>query len=289
MIGNTINTAQSQHALKAGTFVRNYVEAVFASSVAAQSSAIDATACPGATLTLTGNDIYAGAANATPLRAVGFGYQKGAVTFDSNRICAQGKSNGLAYAINGFGPNTTDIGSLLLRNNLLEAANSGGYVIFLAGQNGGVDFTTTMTNNTLLGWESGAGGTAASNNGKMRWRLTNNILFNLSGTGTGVSFGAGSGVSFDTAENNLVFGFSNNALAQPAPVVGIGNDTTNSATGASVFLNAPTGDLRIDVGGQADETGKNVYNLGSYGFVTTDITQSPRPAAGTWDRGAFKN
>jgi hypothetical protein len=289
MISNPINAAQSQHMLKAGTFVRNYVEAVFANSVMTQSSAIDATACVGATLTLTGNDVYAGAENATPLRAVGFGFQKGALTFDSNRMCAQGKTNGQAFAINGFGPNTADIGSLLLRNNLLETANSGGHVIFVAGQNGGVDFTTTMTNNTLLGSESGVGGTAASNNGKMRWRFTNNILFNLGSSGTGINLGAGSGVSFDTAENNLVFGFLDNALAQPVPTINLNNDVSNVATAASVFFNAPSGDFRIVPGGQADEVGKNVYNLVQYGSVTTDISQSPRPAAGSWDRGAFKN
>jgi hypothetical protein len=146
-----------------------------------------------------------------------------------------------------------------------------------------------MTNNTLLGWESGVGGTAATNNGKMRWKLTNNIVFTLSGNGTGVSLGAGSGVSFDTAENNLVFGFSNNALAQPVPPINLNNDVSNVATAASVFLNASSGDFRIVLNGQADETGRNAYNLGAYGFVTTDLTQSPRPAAGTWDRGAFKN
>lgn len=291
MIANPISTAQSHHSLKAGSFVRNYVEAVFAPAVTTQSSAIDATACPGASLTLVGNDVYSGAANATPLRAVGFGYQKGAVIMDSNRMCAQGKTNGQAFVVNGFGPNTADAGSLLLKNNLLETANSGGYVIFLAGQNGGVDFTTILTNNTLLGAESGVGGTAASNNGKMRWRMTNNILFNLTGTGTGVSLGAGSGVSFDSAENNLVFGFSNNALAQPTPTINLNNDTTNMTSAAAVFFNAASGDFRINTGaaGKADETGKNVYNVAAYGSVTTDIYQSLRPMAGTWDRGAFKN
>jgi len=288
MIGNPISAAQSQHSLKAGTFVRNYVEAVFAGSVTTQSSAIDATACPGASLTLFGNDVYAGAANATPLRAVGMGYQKGAVVMDSNRMCAQGKSNGQAFAVNGFGPNTANPGSLLLRNNLLETANSGGYVVFLAGQNGGVDFSTTMTNNTLLGWESGTGGTAASS-GKMRWRLTNNIIFNVNSSGTGVLLGSGAGVSFDAAEHNLVFGFSVNALANPVPMINLNNDTTNTSTAASVFLNALTGDFRIVVGGQADETAKNVYNIAAYGYVMTDLTQSPRPQAGTWDRGAIKN
>jgi hypothetical protein len=239
-------------------------------------------------MTLLGNDVYTGAANATPLRSIYFGYQRGALIMDSNRMCAQGRLTGQAFVVNGFGPNTTDVGSLLLKNNLLETANSGGYVVFLAGQNGGVDFTTTMTNNTLLGWESGAGGTAASS-GKMKWRLTNNILFSVNGNATGVSFGAGTGVSFDAAENNLVFGFSVNALANPVPTINLNNDTTNTATAASVFLNALGGDFRIDVGGQADETGKNVYNVNSYGYVTTDITQSPRPPAGAWDRGAFKN
>jgi len=288
MINNPISAAQAQHALKAGTFVRNYVESVFAAGVTTASSAIDATACKGATVTMLGNDVYAGAANVNPLRSVYFGYQKGALILDSNRMCAQGKLSGQAFGVYGFGPNTTDAGSFLLRNNLLETANSGGYVVFLAGQNGGVDFSTTMTNNTLLAWESGVGGTAATS-GKMRWRLTNNIVFSVNGTATGVSLGSGTGVSFDTAENNLIFGFSTNALSNPVPVVNSNNNVTNTATPASVFLNALGGDFRIVVGGQADETGKNVYNAPANGNVTTDLNQSPRPAAGAWDRGAIKN
>ncbi len=288
MISNPITAAQSQHALKAGTFVRNYVEAVFAAAVTTQSTAIDTTACVGASITMMGNDIYTGASNATPLRAVGFGYQRGALVLDSNRMCAQGKASGESYAIRGFGPNAADVASVLLRNNLLETANSGGHVVFLAGAAGGVDFPTNLTNNTLLGWDSGVGGTAASS-GKMRWRLANNILFSVNGTATGVSLGSGVGVSFDTAENNLIFGFSTNVLANPVPTVNSSNDTTNTPTATSVFLNAVGGDFRIDVAGQADETGKNVYNIASYGFVTTDLNQSPRPAAGAWDRGAIKN
>jgi hypothetical protein len=290
MISNPISTAQSQHSLKAGTFVRNYVETVFANTATAQSTALDTTACPGATITMLGNDVYIGAANATPLRAVGFGYQRGALVMDSNRMCAQGKVIGQTFAVNGFGPNVADTASLLMRNNLLETANSPGSVVYLLGAAGSVDFPTIMTNNTLLGWQSGVSGTPATS-GKMRWRLTNNILFSVSGMmgGAGVSLGSGVGVSFDAAENNLVFGFAINALANPTPIVNQNNDTTNTATAPSVFLNAASGDFRIVVGGQADETGKNVYNSPQYGTVTTDLNQSPRPAAGTWDRGAIKN
>jgi len=289
MIANPISAAQSHHSLKAGTFIRNYVEAVFAASVTTQSSALDATACPGATITMTGNDLYAGATNATPLRAVGIGYQRGALVLDANRICAQGKAvNGQAFVINGYGPNMAATASLVLRNNLLETANSGGYVVRMASGDGGVDFITTMTNNTLLAWESGVGGTAATS-GKMRWRLTNNILFSLNNTGSSVLLGSGAGVSFDSAENNLVFGFSTNAFANPVPMNPSGNDTTNTATATSVFFDVNNGDFRIDVNGQADETGKNVYNAATYGTVITDLAQNPRPAAGNWDRGALKN
>jgi|GEM_PF-2323126 len=290
MIANPISSAQSRHSLKSGSFVRNYVETVFGTGVSTQSSAMNATACPGASLSLIGNDIYAGGTNATPLRAIGFDYQKGAVILDSNRVCAQGKAAGQAFAVNGFGPNTANAGSLLLRNNLLETANGGGYVIFLAGQGGGVDFTTTMTNNTLLAWESGVGGTEASNNGKMRWRMTNNILFNLNGSGTSAALGSGSGVSFDGAENNLVFGFSTNAFSQPTPTVNLNNDWTNTTNAAAVFINAVSGDFRINVNGKADELGKNVFNVPAYGDVTTDLYQSQRPMMpGAWDRGALKN
>lgn len=289
MIANPISAAQSHHSLKAGTFVRNYVEAVFAPAVTTQSSAIDATACPGATITMLGNDVYAGASNASPLRAVGMGYQRGALVLDANRICAQGKvSNGQAFVVNGYSTNTANTASVLLRNNLLETVNSGGYVVRLFTGNGGVDFTTTMTNNTLLAWESGVGGEAATS-GKLRWRLTNNILFSVNGTGSSVLLGSGTGVGFDSAENNLIFGFSTNALANPVPMTNMGNDTTNSATAASVFTNITNGDFRILVGGQGDELGKNVYNAPTYGYVTTDLAQAPRPAAGAWDRGALKN
>jgi hypothetical protein len=272
MISNPISSAQSQHALKAGTFVRNYVETVFASTVTTQSTALDTTACPGATITMLGNDVYIGASNATPLRAVGFGYQRGALVLDSNRMCAQGKVGGQTFVVNGFGPNVADTASVLLRNNVLETANSPGSVVRLLGAAGGVDFPTIMTNNTLLGWESGVSGTAASA-GKMRWRLTNNILFSANGSGAGVSLGSGVGVSFDAAENNLVFGFSVNPLTNPIPTSNVSNDVTNTATAASVFLNAASGDFRIVVGGQADETAKNVYNSAAYGTVTTDLNQ----------------
>ena len=288
MISNPISAAQSQHALKSGTFVRNYVEAVFAPAVTTQSSAIDATSCVGATMTMLGNDVYVGASSASQVRAVGFGYQRGALIFDSNRMCAQGKTTGQAYAVNGFGPNSMDIGSVLLKNNVLETANAGGYVVLIAGTSG-ADFQTTLTNNTVLGWESGVGGSAATM-GKMKWRLTNNILFNLNNTGTSVVLGSGAGVSFDAAEYNLVFGFSTNAMVNPAPGLNISNDTSNTPTATTVFQGAATGDFRIKINGQADETGKQVYGAAAYGNVTTDITQALRPSAGTtWDRGAYKN
>ncbi len=289
MIANPISAAQSQHALKSGTFVRNYVEAVFAPAVTMQSGAIDATSCVGATMTMLGNDVYVGATNAAQLRAVGFGYQRGALILDSNRMCAQGKTGGQANAVNGFGPNSMDIGSVLLKNNVLETVNGGGYVVFLSGTSG-ADFQTNLTNNTILGWESGIGGTAATV-GKMKWRLTNNILFNLAGTGTSVVLGSGAGVSFDAAEYNLVFGFASNALVNPVPNLPSNNDTSNMMVSATtVFQAAATGDFRIKVGGQADETGKQVYGSAPYGNVTTDITQAQRPSAGlAWDRGAYKN
>lgn len=292
MITNPIASAQSQHTLKSGVFVRNDVEAVFATTVTAQSSALDTTSCAGATLTLLGNDVYAGATNATPLRAIGFNQQRGSLILESNRVCAEGKaigSSGLAYAISGIGTDSADAGSMSLRNNLLETSNSGGYVVRVLGSSGTADFLTVMTNNTLLGRENGIGGSGA-NAAKMRWRLTNNIVFNLNSTGTGVLLGAGTGVDFSVAQYNLIFGFSVNPLANPAPVTPISNDTTNSATATSVFVNALTGDFRIKVApGQADETGGNVYNAAAYGSVTTDLMQSPRPAAGAWDRGAIKN
>jgi Putative metal-binding motif len=288
MIANPITAGQSHHALKSGTFIRNYVETVFGTGVTTQSSALDATTCLGSTITMTANDVYAGASNATSLRAVGTGYQRGSLILDANRICAQGKTTGQAFAINGYSPNMANTASMLLRNNLLETANSGGYVVRLFSGNGGMDFTTTMTNNTLLAWESGVGGEAATS-GKLRWRLTNNIIFKVNSTGTGVLLGSGAGVSFDSAENNLIFGFSTNALANPVPLFAASNDTTNTPTATTVFANVLNGDFRLVMNGPGDETGKNVHNAPTYGNVTVDLMQSPRPAVGAWDRGALKN
>ncbi|HRI64397.1 MAG TPA: MopE-related protein, partial [Polyangium sp.] len=216
MIGNPITTNQSHHVLRAGAFVRNYVETMFSSTAASQATAIDATACAGATVTMTGNDVYAGTtSNATPMRAVGFGYQRGALVLDSNRVCSQGRTatNGQAFALNGFGTDNASAGSVLLRNNLLETAVAPGSVIRIAGATGTVDFSTIMTNNTLLGFESGITGAAGTGTGKMRWKLTNNVAFSLSPTGLGVSLGAVTGVTFESAENNLIFGFSTNSLS----------------------------------------------------------------------------
>jgi hypothetical protein len=80
-----------------------------------------------------------------------------------------------------------------------------------------------------------------------------------------------------------------NTLAVPMPVTVAANDTTNNATATSVFMDAAAGDLRIKTGGQADGTGKNVFNQVTYGTVTTDILQGARPSTGVWDRGAYKN
>ncbi|MDI1476822.1 MopE-related protein [Polyangium sp. y55x31] len=281
-------TSLTQHNLRAGTFVRNYVETLF-SGGATTSAALGATACPGSTSTLFGNDVYARSTTSTTHAAIQFGNQRGATILDSNRVCVEGKSSGATtYAINGSGPNTASVASLIARNNVLEAASNNAYLVNFLGSNGGVDFNLIFTNNTMFARTYGVWGTAASS-GKMRWRLTNNILFSITGGSTAVNLGAGAGVSLDSAEGNLVFGFNNNLFSTPVPLASSANDTTNTPTVTSVFINATGGDLRLKTGGQGDGTGKNVYNQATYGTVTTDILQSARPQAGVWDRGAYMN
>jgi hypothetical protein len=68
-----------------------------------------------------------------------------------------------------------------------------------------------------------------------------------------------------------------------------GDDTSGAATPSSVFVNAAGGDLHPKPGGPGVGTGVNVYGLPVYGDVTTDVVQAPRPAAGSWDRGAYGN
>ena len=284
-------TSVVQHNLRAGKFVRNYVQTLFSGAAATDTAALGATACAGSTSTLLGNDVYARASTtaSTTHAAIKFGNQRGATILDSNRVCVEGKSSGATtYVITGAGPNTASVASLIVRNNVLEAASNNTYVVNFLGSNGGVDFNLLFTNNTMFARSYGFSGTAAMS-GKMRWRLTNNILFNMVGSGTAVSLGAGAGVAFDAAENNLVFGFTTNVFNAPAPAVQSGNDTTNTPNVTTVFVNAASGDFKLKTGGQGDGTGKNVYNQSTYGSVTLDLLQSPRPQAGAWDRGAYMN
>jgi len=286
----TPTTSLTQHNLRAGKFVRNYVETLF-SGGATTSASLGATACVGATSTLLGNDVYSRSTTSTSHAAIQFGNQRGATILDSNRICVEGKASGATtYAITGSGPNLGgSVPTLIARNNVLEAASNNAYLVNFLGSSGGIDFNLIFTNNTMLGRTYGISGTGATS-GKMRWRLTNNILFSLTGGSTAVSLGSGAGVSLDSVENNLVFGFNNNIFnVVPAPAVSAGNDTTNTPTATSVFINATAGDLRLKTGGQGDGTGKNVYNQSTYGTVTTDLMQSPRPSTGSWDRGAYMN
>ncbi len=281
-------TSLTQHNLRAGTFVRNYVQTLF-SGGAVTSAALGATACPGSTSTLFGNDVYTRSTTSTTHAAIQFGNQRGTTTLDSNRICVEGKSSGATtYGINGSGPNTANVASLIARNNVIEAASNNTYLVNLLGSSGGVDFNLIFTNNTMLARTYGIWGTAATS-GKMRWRLTNNILFSMVVGSTAVNLGSGAGVSLDSAESNLVFGFNNNLFSQPVPLASSGNDTTNTPNAASVFINATAGDLRLKTSGQGDGTGKNVHNQATYGSVTTDLLQSQRPSAGVWDRGAYMN
>jgi len=288
MIANPINVSGTQHVVRAGTFVRNYVETVYGGAATA-SYGLSATACPGSTSRLFGNDIYAGSTTSTTVAAIGFGNQLGTTILDSNRICVQGKpTTGNTYAIVGTGPNLLFPATLIARNNIIEAASVPSYLVSMTGSTGGADYNLIFTNNTMLARTYGFWGSGATS-GKLRWRLTNNILFSMVGGSTAVYLGSGAGVSFDSAEGNLVFGFNNNLLSTPLPLTSSLNDTTNSATASSVFVNATGGDFNPKTGGQAINNGKNVYNQATYGSVTTDIVQAGRPLSGAWERGAIEN
>ena len=121
----------------------------------------------------------------------------------------------------------------------------------------------------------------------MRWTLTNNIIAALgSNYEQAIELGA-SPSEFTLSQNNLVYGFLNNA-ASPTPTLSTNDDMTAAWTAADVFINAAGGDFRVLAGGPADGTGLNVHSKPTFGGVTRDLLQLPRPATGAWERGALK-
>jgi len=294
MIANPLHAdawSYPHHFVGAGTLVRNYVEIVATSGAdlnVLNLYGIVASACPDGVSVLRCNDIYvrSDAPQAFVVSAVEYGnhaLHAGHGVLDANRICQDGGGLG-TDAVGGYGSCFGNPVSLLMRNNVIEKAGSGGHTIdfYSCGDD---DMSFTLTNNTVIGVSEaihGAGDPAVM----MRWKLTNNIFFGTGGGQTAVHAGD-VGVEVTSSEGNLSFGFADNAIL-PAPLMSAGDDVSGAATQASVFVDAMNGDLHLKAGGQGVDTGLNVFGLPAHGTVTTDVAQQIRPPLGTWDRGAFE-
>ena len=149
---------------------------------------------------------------------------------------------------------------------------------------GMADMNITLTNNTILSSGSGIEGYEGPPS-VLHWKLTNNIIFSMMNGANAVDVGSGA-VQIVSSEGNLTFGFSANGIS-PAPLMSAGDDTSGVATPASVFVAPAAGDFHLLPGGQGAGTGINVFGVPSYGAVTTDILQAPRPMVGAWARGAY--
>ena len=63
--------------------------------------------------------------------------------------------------------------------------------------------------------------------------------------------------------------------------------TNNILYGSGNGTAIDVGSAGVQPNGQGAGTGLNVHAIPSYGDVTTDLMQAPRPTVGPWDRGAF--
>lgn len=294
MISNPLHAdawSYGHHFIGAGTLVRNYIEMVATSGQEPNILnfyGIIASACPSGVTVLRCNDIYvrASAPQTFVVSAVEYGNQAlhaGQAVLDANRICQDG-GGGATDAVGGYGSCFPEPVSLLARNNVIEKAGFGGGEAMSFYSCGSGDMALTLTNNTIL--TSGDGIRSSGDPAVMMdWKITNNIVFNMSGGTTAIDVGD-AGVQISTSEGNLTFGFANNAISPP-PLVTMNDDTSGVATPVSVFNNANAGDLSLKPGGQGVDTGINVFGLPEYGTVTTDAEQVPRPLQGQWDRGAL--
>lgn len=279
------------HFVGAGTLVRNYVEIVATTGGdmnVLNLYGIVASACHDGVSVLRCNDIYvrSDAPQTFVVSAVEYGnhaLHDGKGVLDANRICQDGGGNA-TDAVGGYGACFDDPVSLLMRNNVIEKAGSGGSTIdfYSCGTD---DMSFTLTNNTVISSGEGIRG-SGDPAVMMRWKLTNNIFVGTGGGQSAVDAG-NVGVEITTSEGNLAFGFADNAIL-PAPLMSAGDDVGGAATLASVFVDAMNGDLHLKQGGQGVATGLNVFGLPAYGVVTTDVAQQVRPPQGPWDRGAFE-
>jgi hypothetical protein len=281
------NWSYAHHFVGAGTLVRNYIE-IHATAGSDPNIlnlyGIVASACPGGVSVLRCNDIYVKSSAPQTFVVSGVEYGNHALhagqgVLDGNRICQDG-GDFATTAVGGYGACTPGEVSVLMRNNIIESTGGRAIEFYSCGTD---DMNMVLTNNTILGGDTGVGayGDPAAT---LRWKLTNNIVFSPGFGQDAVDLGAPN-VELTSSEGNLTFGFQNNGVS-PAPLFTAGDDLTGVATQASVFVDAGAGDLRLKNGGQGVGTGVNVYGLPAYGSVKLDLEQKPRPPQGAWDRGA---
>lgn len=292
MIANPLHAdgwSHAHHFVGAGTLVRNYVEIVATSGAdpnVLNLYRIVASACPGGVSVLRCNDIYvrSEAPQTFVVSAIEYGnhaLHAGHGLLDANRICQDG-GEFATDAIGGYGSCFGQPVSLVIRNNIIELASSGGHAIdFYSCGNDNMSFT--LTNNTVIGGAEGIHG-SGDPAVMMRWKLTNNIFFSAGGS---QAVNAGNvGVEITSSAGNLTFGFFNNGI-WPAPMMSMGDDVSGMATPHSVFVDAQNGDLHLKADGEGAGSGINVFGLPDYGTVMRDLAQKVRPPQGAWDRGAL--
>jgi hypothetical protein len=283
------------HDVYAGTLVRNTIDLVDPVGDHWFFYGINGSTCAGHVSTIACNDVRVtsnrGGGEIAALDALAFGNTRlhyGLSRVLSNRICVDvpdGRSF-IGSVIGGYGTcGGTEPSSIFFSNNVLEMNNSRGALTDFYGC-GGPDLSLTWTNNTMFSRGSGLAGYAGDPS-VLHWRLINNIIFSDGSRESAVSVGSAPSVEIVDSQGNLTFGFATNTIS-PAPLHSAGDDTTGAATAAGTFRDSAHGDYRPLAGGPATGTGVNVFGLPETGGVVLDLAQTPRPAAGPWDRGAFQ-
>lgn len=285
----------TRHAVSGGTLVRNYVEVVH--HAGGNQFALDgimAASPEGHRTSLYCNDVYVRGEGVSlspslDVRAIGYDGHEGEARLASNRICVD-RSRGILAAAGVSGSSSSSSpphsSRVVLTNNLIEAHGDeapGVRVVHGLRFSGGArDLDVVATNNTIFSERDGVAGTASR--GRVRWTMTNNVVFSKAGR-QGVNVGPkGSGlVEVPESSGNLVFGFADNAIT-PAPRTSTNDDTTGAWTMRDVVGDAflPKDD------GPARMGGVNVFGRAEYGAVRTDLFRSSRPISGVWSRGALQ-
>jgi hypothetical protein len=249
--------------------------------------AIMMSTCAGNYARLRCNDIYVRAVgpdlwNVNGVELGQLAPHEGVAVIDSNRMCVDGThfSGATLDGMGGCVAGTTP--TVHATNNVIESAGG-----FGGGRQGiefysceVVDISVVLTNNVIV---APTGVTGSGGPPSVRWRLTNNVIYS-DGGGSGAGVDAGGVI--ESSEHNLVFGFSDNVI-YPAPLLSSFDDTGGGWTAGTVFVDAAGGDFHPLAGGPAVGAGLDVFGDVTYGSVTHDLGQDPRPAGADWDRGAY--